>query len=211
MLKLDLIDPNELMPFFYDCSICGLCCKDKDVLIIGQDLKRISNYLDISYKDFLDIYTIKKSKKYILETYYGIKDSSKLRYNIKLLFIKMLFTSNRMIKVPCKFLQNNKCEIHDVKPNACVLFPIYIYRKDDTFEICSVYKCPLATHFFEGLMEFTKKYFPNEYKKDIENIKKINEIELNIMLKLDFYKMYSWYIKDKKYFDKYYKLNYIKD
>jgi Fe-S-cluster containining protein len=210
-LKLDLINPNELMPFFYDCSICGLCCKDKDILIIGQDLKRISNYLDISYKDFIDRYTIKKSKKDVLETYYGIKDSSNLRNKIKLIFIKRLFTSNLMIRVPCKFLQNNRCEINDVKPDACVLFPIYIYRKDDTFEICSVYKCPLATHFFEGLMEFIKKYFPNEYKKYIINLNKINEIELNIMFKLDYYKMYSWYIKDKNFFNKYYKLYHLKD
>ncbi len=210
-MKLDLIDPNELMPDFYDCSICGLCCKDKDILIIGEDLKKISKYLDISYQDFFNNYTIKTSKKDILETYYGIKNSSELRDNIKFGFIKKLFTSNRMIRVPCKFLQNNRCKIYDVRPTACMIFPVYIYKKDNTFEIGSVYKCPLATHFFEGLMEFTKIYFPVEYKKDIESLKKTNEIELNIMLKLEYYKMFSWYIKDKKVFEKYYKINYSKD
>ena len=64
-MKLDLIDPNELMPDFYDCSICGLFCKDKDILIIGDDLKKISKYLDISYQDFFNNYTIKTSKKEI--------------------------------------------------------------------------------------------------------------------------------------------------
>ena len=201
------------MHYFYDCSICGLCCRDKGILIIGEDLKRISKYLNVSYQEFLDDYTSKTSKKEILDQFYGLKKSKKLRNitKIKFFFIKKFFTSNRMFKVPCKFLHNNRCNIYDVRPSACSAFPIYIYNKSDIFEISSVYRCPLATHFFEGLMEFNKKFFPEEYKKEIKSFKLFNEIELNIILKIEFYKMYSWYIIDKKVFEKYYKQKYSKN
>lgn len=212
-MKLELIDPNEIMHYFYDCSLCGLCCRDKDILINGEDLKRISKYLNVSYQKFLDNYTSKKSKKEILDNYYGSNNLKKFRNRIKIniFFIKKFFTSNLMIKVPCKFLHNKRCNIYDVRPNACIYFPIYIYKNSDIIEISSVYRCPLATHFFEGLMEFNKKFFPEEYKKEIESFNLSNEVESNIMLKLEYYKMYSWFIIDKSVFEKYYNQKYSKD
>jgi hypothetical protein len=60
-------------------------------------------------------------------------------------------------------------------------------------------------------MEFNKRYFPEEYKKEIESFNQSNEVELNIMLKLEYYKMFSWYIKDKLVFEEYFRQKYLKN
>lgn len=91
--------------FNFDCTMCGLCCKDRDdIIFTPKDLFRIAGYLNMSIKDFIEKYC---------EVYIG--GSSRMPI-ARLLAVE----SDRR----CPFLKNNKCEINSVKPTVCALFPL---------------------------------------------------------------------------------------
>lgn len=78
-----------------DCLKCGNCCRTTPTIFTNEDVARISKYLVISKKTFLQKYTITDS------------DGS--------------LTS---IGVPCPFLQSdNSCKVYEVAPSACKSYP----------------------------------------------------------------------------------------
>lgn len=78
-----------------DCLECANCCKSIPPIISKRDIKRISNHLNLSKKEF--------EEKYVITDNDG----------------DMVFNSS-----PCHFLmEGNKCQIYEVRPSACRNYP----------------------------------------------------------------------------------------
>lgn len=88
----------------FECEKCGKCCKwDGFVFLTPEDIKKISEYLKLTIKDFINRFTKKEQGFLVL--------------------------INKGYNKECIFLDNNKCKIWDYKPKQCDDFPIK-YNKD---------------------------------------------------------------------------------
>lgn len=79
-----------------DCLQCANCCKTTSPIFRDIDIKRISKHLKIKERDFIQNYLeMDEEQDWVLKT------------------------------SPCSFLnlENNKCDIYDVRPNACREYP----------------------------------------------------------------------------------------
>ena len=108
------------------CLECANCCRTTPVLVTKNDVKKISNHLRISAKQFL--------KKYILEDING----------------EMTLNG-----VPCKFLnKDNSCTIYEIRPEACRRYPHTDekeYPRRTTFNLANTLICPAASHILDQL------------------------------------------------------------
>lgn len=77
-----------------DCTKCANCCKVLRPILDKDDIERISKHLDMTTKEFIDAYLVKKQ-------------DGDLEFR----------------KMPCVFLAENKCRIYDVRPRTCMEFP----------------------------------------------------------------------------------------
>jgi len=85
-----------------DCLECANCCKTTPPIIKQNDITRIAKYLGDTTKQF--------AKKYVITDVDGT-----MVFNV----------------VPCRFLApNNKCQIYDVRPEACKSYP---HTDDDAY------------------------------------------------------------------------------
>lgn len=96
------------------CNKCGKCCKDRGfsrgiVVIYPQEVIKISNYLNISEKDFV--------LNYCKKDYVKI---GKVKYDILL-----LKSQNKQ----CIFLNNNLCDIYDSRPIQCKRAPFEYFAQ----------------------------------------------------------------------------------
>lgn len=95
------------------CKKCGECCKRYPCALEPKDLKRISNFLNITKKELI--------KKYLILDYWVESTGSLYLYspkritdnNDRIASFSWAFSSD-----PCIFLENNLCKIHDVKPRG---------------------------------------------------------------------------------------------
>jgi len=85
----------------FECTKCGDCCRwDGEVFLTPEDIKRMSENLNINVSEFLEKYTISG------KTLKNKPDSSE-----------------------CVFLKDNKCTIFNNKPEQCDKFPIKYTKK----------------------------------------------------------------------------------
>ena len=92
-------------PFQFHCMQCGKCCINReDILLNPRDVFRITRYLRLQPYQFLAQYC---------EAYIG-NDS-----RMPIVRLKPKGSVKR-----CLFLKDRKCQIHEVKPTVCALFPI---------------------------------------------------------------------------------------
>jgi hypothetical protein len=112
-----------------DCVACSNCCKNTSTGLENEDIKRISKYLGVNDKEFINKYLTKnKSGRWVLDSR------------------------------PCKFLTANGCSIYEVRPRACREYPHtnkpeFISRSIIMIENASV--CPVV---FEILEKLKSKY-----------------------------------------------------
>lgn len=81
---------------YIDCLKCGNCCKVSQPLISKSDLKRIAEYLDLSPTQLKEKYLeLNEEDQWVTKT------------------------------KPCPFLnlENNQCNIYEVRPKVCKEFP----------------------------------------------------------------------------------------
>ena len=80
----------------FDCCKCANCCKAYRVCLDSNDIKRVSEHLEITESDFIAKYLVESNE----EKPYIIKET------------------------PCPFLcDDGRCQIQSSKPEDCVGFP----------------------------------------------------------------------------------------
>jgi Fe-S-cluster containining protein len=87
----------------FECKRCGACCKDRDVPLTLDDIYRLSDFLDMKPDDFFEAHCAE------------IAMSSDM---IALPFLKKDGDT-------CRFLADNICQVHFVKPSACENIPLF--------------------------------------------------------------------------------------
>jgi len=110
-------------PESFICNSCGDCCKnfnvDNGVIIFHKDINKISEYLNISKKKFINKYCHDKQLIENIEIY-------KLNYK----------------KQQCIFLTDNLCTIHNVKPEQCIRGPFGFF-----YDGILKYQCMIEADF----------------------------------------------------------------
>lgn len=100
MLKLKRLDKQNTFRFMHED--CGQCCKHReDILLTPYDIFRICKFLHVGFGEFIMTYC---------ETY--IESSS----NLPAVRLRP--------SAVCKFLRHKKCQIYEVKPTVCTLYPL---------------------------------------------------------------------------------------
>lgn len=77
-----------------DCTICANCCKVLKSALNEQDVERISKHLNLAKDEFILKYLIRN-------------DGNEMEIN----------------QLPCHFLADNKCQIYEIRPEACRGYP----------------------------------------------------------------------------------------
>jgi len=108
-----------------DCTTCGNCCIQKSPKLLKTDISRISKFIGLSENEFIENY-IDSSEK-----------------------VDIIF-ANR----PCKFLNNCKCTIYDIRPKDCISYP-HTQKKGFTSRLLGVIEnysiCPIVFNLVEQL------------------------------------------------------------
>ena len=90
---------KKKLNFTFSCTRCGNCCSDEGVVSFTmKEVRRAAEYLGIERGEFIDRYLEKSGR-----TYVHVVDKGEC----------------------CRFLENNKCVINDVKPEQCATFPFW--------------------------------------------------------------------------------------
>lgn len=89
------------------CKQCGKCCYNRSIFLLPSDVKHIADYLKISYSDFILQYCEITTLPYLKK---------------KIPALRLKHKENRA----CIFLNDNKCEIHKVKPYQCKIYPFIL-------------------------------------------------------------------------------------
>lgn len=78
-----------------DCTLCGNCCKSLMINVEPNDITQLSSYL-------------KMKEEVVKEKYLETSGTSTLAI---------------MNKIPCHFLNENKCTVYEARPSECRVFP----------------------------------------------------------------------------------------
>jgi uncharacterized protein len=108
-----------------DCTDCGNCCNLMSSMVKQTDSEEISNFLKISITEFQS-------------TYLEIGEENELYFKHR----------------PCKFLEDKKCTIYNIRPNDCQSYPHtqkqgFIFRLLGVIENYSI--CPIVYNLVEQL------------------------------------------------------------
>ncbi len=117
---------NEDISAQIDCTQCGNCCRSLMITLEKADTTRLSKHLGITKEDF--------EKKFV-------EKSAEDQTNI-------------FNKIPCHFLDENKCTVYEARPNDCREFP-HLHKPGFTSRLFSVIdnygRCPIVFNVFEAL------------------------------------------------------------
>ena len=107
-----MVDRINVTKVSFKCNNCGKCCRLRgDIVLYPMDIIRISNFLNISCKDFLEKYTITLESSTILS--------------------QIVIKSKNDKFLTCVFLnKKNMCRIYEVRPIACSNFPFLILNEN---------------------------------------------------------------------------------
>ena len=123
-----------------DCLSCGNCCKTTSPIFTDKDIERISKYLKIKERNFIEQYLERDQDDF------------------------MVLRSS-----PCSFLDvsDNSCFIYDVRPKACSEYP-HTNRKKfiqiTDLTLANIEVCPATYSIIENL----KKRIPLHYNKKVK-------------------------------------------
>jgi len=114
------------------CLDCANCCKSIPPQLLKSDVKRISNFLGMSKKEFTEKYTV-------------IDEDDDLVFK----------------KSPCVFLEDdNACQIYEVRPQACREYPHTeknLFEKGVQWHAINTMYCPAVFNVLERMETLLKK------------------------------------------------------
>jgi Fe-S-cluster containining protein len=109
-----------------DCRSCANCCKAMRPTVGKTEAGRIARHLGISNEAF--------KNEYIEFDHEEQRDLMK--------------------RIPCPFLQDNKCSIYELRPKDCRSFP-HLHKRDFTSRLITVIHnyalCPIVFNVYERL------------------------------------------------------------
>ncbi|MBD3350331.1 MAG: hypothetical protein GF364_02490 [Candidatus Lokiarchaeota archaeon] len=185
--------------FRFQCQECGRCCQgcgEGFVFLYDDEIKKITEFLKISYDEFLEKYTE------IIESEYILYDVVSLKPTKKKTFLKSIVLKWNEETGACVFLDDKKCKIYEVRPLQCKTWPVWYYlmTKKDQFKEARE-KCPglsildsdKSTRYYtkEEIIETLKQevlmeqQYINLMKKFNENLRQIYPYLKNVKTNLD--------------------------
>jgi Fe-S-cluster containining protein len=139
---------DEILKDFASCSDCGLCCRFfSHLTLYEKEVEEIVKQLDISLDKFI--------QKYVNSVHSSDESTT---YSFK---------------IPCLFLQKNRCMIYHHRFLVCRTFPLFMNLTTNKAILSGIYLCPQATQFYEGLLDFYQKDYPHLFHQIIEKEKHI--------------------------------------
>jgi len=203
-MKFDICNliPEISNGFYFKCKMCGRCCKGKDegyVFLFKDDIKKISNFLNISLEKFLENYVE------VIESTFRLFNPKLLKYKNKIFILKALVLKQNEETGVCIFLDNNnKCQIYEYRPHQCKTWPTWYNNlvKLEHFKN-SKNKCiGFNINEFDIDEEEKEKYFISK-EKIYQTIKEEMEIEVEYIKRMkkynqDFKKVFP-YLKNVNY------------
>jgi Fe-S-cluster containining protein len=119
---------NEEITPQIDCTKCGNCCRSLMINVDDADASRLSTHLNLDKETFYN--------KYIERSSHG--------------------SLAVMNKIPCHFLDENKCTVYEARPTECREFPGLHHAgfTKRSFAIFMHYdRCPIIYNVVERLKE----------------------------------------------------------
>jgi Fe-S-cluster containining protein len=114
-----------------NCKTCANCCKEKSPIVLKKEILSISEGLGISKEEF--------------ENKYLEKAEESIEFIIS--------------KRPCPFLQNNECEIYDIRPEDCRSYP-HLHKEGFRTRLIGVLEnysvCPIVFNTYNELGQTCK-------------------------------------------------------
>jgi uncharacterized protein len=123
-----------------DCTKCANCCKKVSPILNKNDIKKLSESVEISIPNFKKQF-LKKEKE----------DDGDYTFN----------------RLPCPFLENNRCTQYKYRPNDCKSYP-HLHKEEFVFRLIGVVNnysiCPIVFNVYELLKEkIWKNSIPNDF------------------------------------------------
>ncbi len=122
------------------CSKCTECCKKYNITLLPEESKRISQYMNLNEKEFIENYcdlllqffpSFKSNNPFVVhyteipkKLYKKFQEHSEKDYFFVLPNISLKKTNK------CIFLENGLCTVQEVKPEQCILFPFIIINEE---------------------------------------------------------------------------------
>lgn len=159
---------NNVTEVSFKCNNCGKCCRYRgDIVLYPMDIIRISNFLNISCKDFLTEYT--------------------MTFECPTILSQIVIQSKKDKLLTCVFLdeKNMKCKIYEARPIACSNFPFILLNENNY----AVQMVPCVQDFNKGskvidlLMQNPHFLSEKKQRKQIDELiskvnKKYEDLEL---------------------------------
>lgn len=117
-----------------DCRQCAECCRVGDVPLAERDIQKLSHFLGLSEKIFLDKHTTRNEEGVLI-----------LRRNAQ----------------GCEFLEGNDCTVYEARPGNCERFP-HLLRGSGSLEsrmwdlVDRATYCPIVYNWMEKVKGLTK-------------------------------------------------------
>lgn len=146
---------------FYSCPVeCeAKCCKVYDIPLSVLDKKRISKISRV-HKKIIENEVIEKS-----ETFNGIEVRKKV-----------------FKKMPCPFLNNDKCKIYQQRPVTCAVYPFHAYENDQDNLVID--PCMLGRDLMFDLVRFNLLRFSGDDPGARESFKNYLEYAQKLIVSL---------------------------
>lgn len=106
-----------LRHIYFECTGCAACCRVNNIPVTEKDIQRmLDNGIEVDQA---------------IESFSPVLIPSK---NVEGNFIKAYFLRKKPFVEDCAFLdEEERCRVHNFKPNACRLYPFSVKRTKDGF------------------------------------------------------------------------------
>ncbi|MDO8537948.1 MAG: YkgJ family cysteine cluster protein [archaeon] len=140
------------MPF--KCLSCTQCCKRYNISLLPEEAQRIAKFLNLSLQQFFEQKTelfLQLFPSPFKENDLIVSSSNFPKELVDKIYKECGFCSTHFLVLPgivlkrkeqdCIFLKDNLCEIHEVKPAPCEMFPFISWnpQKDlrESYKFCA--------------------------------------------------------------------------
>ena len=126
-----------------DCTTCGNCCKKISPHLNRKDILTLSKSLEIT------------PERLISDCLHKNEDGDLV-----------------MRRMPCPFLNENRCAHYDSRPTDCTSYP-HLHKNDFTYRLIGVIQsysiCPIVFNVFEALKQKLRSEF-KDFQEEVDKL-----------------------------------------